>query len=176
MKKPGLIVAAYPGMGQEIYASIYDDFYILSSYDYNKESESWAKDYVKDALKCVEHDKCKVCFIDPHKAVIKHLGELKKPFIIFYPGTPKDITLRTLATSYFRTPTVSTGKALADVVLNHDERISELRLYPNSIQFSNGFINEELIKQLIDMDDDDRRKVMNALGVMKTTPKSELKS
>jgi hypothetical protein len=62
------------------------------------------------------------------------------------------------------------------VVLNHDERIKELRLYPNSIQFSNGFINEELIKQLIDMDDEGRLKVMKALGVMKTTPKSELKS
>ena len=176
MKKPGLIVAAYPGMGQEIYTSIYDDFDMISSYDYNKENEDWAKEYVQDVINCVERGKCKVCFIDPHKAVIKHLGELKKPFIIFYPGTPKDTTLRTLATLYFRTPTVSTGKALADVVLNHDERIKELRLYPNSIQFSNGFINEELIKQLIDMDTEGRLKVMRALGVMKTTPKSELKS
>ena len=74
---------------------------------------------------------------------------------------------------YFRNPSVSNGKSLADVVLNHDQHIGELRLYPNSVSFSTGIINEDFLKQILEMDMESRTKVIKALKVMKTSPKRE---
>jgi hypothetical protein len=173
MKKPGLIVAAYPGMGQEIFTAIFPTYVQLSMHDYRRENEDWAKQYAKDAFDLVNNGECEVCFIDPHKNVIKYLGELTQSFMIFYPGTKKDAILKNLAIMYFRNPSVSNGKSLADVVLNHDQHIGELRLYPNSVSFSTGIINEDFLKQLLEMDMESRTKVIKALKVMKTSPKRE---
>ena len=173
MKKPGLIIAAYPGMGQEIYTAIYDNYLQLSIHDYKRDNEDWAKKYAEDAVDLVTKTQCEVCFIDPHKKVLESLGELNHPFLIFYPGTKKEQLLKTLAIIYFRNPSVRTGKYLADVVLNFEEQIADLRLYPNSISLANSIVNEDFIKQILDMNNEERIKVIKALKVMKTTAQRE---
>lgn len=169
MKKPALIIAAYPGMGQEIFSSIYDNYKVISMHEFTKKEDNWADTYVKHILEAIEEDGIDVCLVDPHKTVITKLGELRKPFLIFYPGTDKTSIMKMLATLYFRNQSVVNAKYLADVVLNHDDAIEDLRKYPNSILISNGILSYDLIEQLIAMDEEGRNRIVTTLRKMKET-------
>lgn len=169
MKKQGILIAVYPGMGQEIFTHVYNDYVMVSLSDYRKDNPDYIKTYVEDALRLVTNGENSVCFIDTNTEVIKHLGELQIPFLIFYPGTPKDSILRNLSNIFLKNPSISTGKTIADVILHYDNKIAELRLYNNSIMFTKGIISDEVVKDFIKMDEVQFKDFIKNLAVMKIT-------
>ena len=173
MKKPGLIVAAYPGMGQEIFTNVYHDYVMISLSTYRKDNPDYLKTYIEDALGLISDGTNTVCFIDTDTDVIKELGEMNIPFLIFYPGTPKDTVLRNLANMYLKNPSVSFGKTIADVILHYETKIAELRLYNNSIMFNAGIVSDEVVKNLIKMSEQERQKFIENLAIMKITSKEK---
>ena len=172
-KKTGLIIAVYPGMGQEIFTNVYNDYIMISLSDYRKDNPDFVKTYVEDALRLVSDGANSVCFIDTDTEVIKELEEMNIPFLIFYPGISKDTLLRNLANMYLKNPSVSFGKTIADVILHYETKIAELRLYNNSIMFNAGIISDEVVKNLIKMSEDERQKFIENLAVMKITSKEK---
>ena len=175
----GIIIAAYPGMGQEVYTSMYDNYVILNVHDAYIVHDGYGNQrvdvegYVRDAMNLVSNPDghYDVCFVDPITDVIEELKEYKKPFFILFPTTKKESILKTLAIMYHRNPSVANGQALTDVILNHDHRIEVLKSYPNSIVSTTGIINQTLITELLTMDEKGRFGVMSALASMKSKVK-----
>lgn len=176
-RKPGILIAVYPGMGQEIFTNVYHDYVMINLSDYRKDNPDYIKTYIEDAVRLVSDGTNSVCFIDTNTDLIKELGEMDIPFLIFYPGTSKDAVLRNLANMYLKNPSVSFGKTIADVILHYETKIAELRLYNNSIMFSNGIVSDEVIKNIIKMNPLERLDFIKSLAVMKVTAKqgAELK-
>lgn len=174
MKKQGLIIAAYPGMGQEVFASINDAYLVMGArnetYQKTAATPVWAYvDYAEDAMKLVsDTGRYDVCFIEPHEDVLNYLNTIGyNTYIIAYPGCSKDSVLRTIASMYMRNPSTELGMALADVAIHFDRDVAALRKYPNSIMFKGGLINNDLLTQLVNMEPIDRKKVIQALSVIK---------
>jgi hypothetical protein len=169
--KQGLIILAYPGMGQTIYPDVYSTYKHLSVHQgFIGKSKNWEEHYVKAAINLINEDDCDVCFIDAYvstNAIIKELEKVKQPFLIFYPGTSKESLLRSMALVYLKKPTQDNAMALADVILNHDHRIANLRQYSNAIMSSTGIVNEEVLERLVEMDNDTRLKTMMAMVKIK---------
>lgn len=151
-KKSGLIIAAYPGMCQALFTSEYTNYTTLSVYEYDKSGEDWVKDFVSQAIFIITKAQFDVCFIEPHHKVLEYLKSINQEFFIFYPLTPKESILKILAITYRNQSTVANGNALADVVLNHDVNIADVRKYSNAVAFSKGIINDSFLKELLSLD------------------------
>lgn len=174
MKKNGVIIAAYPGMGQEIFAEIYENYEHLKYSEFTKEMDELHTDlderaYANAAIDMVSVHKggMDICFVDAHTDVIKYLGQTDVAFITFYPITSKESIVQRMATMHNRKPSVYTAETLAYVIANHDEKIEELRLYSNSIASGTGILNEDLLKDFVKMDERERIAVIQSFTIMK---------
>ena len=176
--KPGLIIAAYHGMGQEAYLAIHDDYDQLTKEDYyisvDKDYSKWVSKYVDDAIFAVTTVGLKVCFISTDEDILNELIKRDQEFYIFYPSPiTKQQVIERVTKTYFRSPTIVSGNALTDVVAGFDNDINRLREFSNSMMSSTGIINEEVLNNLIEMDTISRNGVLRALKAMKSVPKKE---
>lgn len=175
----GFIVAAYPGMGQEIYLSIYDDFKVLYLDEYDLTKPEDVTRYVNDAIRLVSGGGIKICFVMPQKQIIEELYKTQEPFLIIYPNIPKDKFLLRMFEMYDKPRSMYKdrfNKMIADVIKNYDKDIENLKLYFNSIASGNGIINEEVLKRFYEMQDlKKRRSVLMAIGTLKDMKASALK-
>jgi len=175
-KVRGFIVAAYPGMGQEVYLSIYDDYKILSLDDYNLESEDWAMKYAEDAIKMVTIYGFKICFVVPKKEILGALYYLNEAFLVVYPAIDKDKFLLRMFEMYSKIMSPKHAQEIADVIKDYDEDIKELKLYFNSVSSSTGIINEEVLNRFIEIQDLKKRKdILLAIGSLKDMKASAYK-
>ena len=176
-RKEGLIIAAYPGMGQSVYTSIYDNYKSLSIHDYETTKES-AKQYIEDAINLLTDEKnpCSVVFVDAVSVVLDELSSIGRSFFIFYPATKKESVLELLAKTYYNYPTKANGYYLSEVILYHKVMVKMLQRYPNSMSSVTGIINEEIITKLLAMSEKERLGVMNAIGKMKEHKSEEAKT
>lgn len=175
----GFIVAAYPGMGQEIYLSIYDDYTVLYLDDYDLTAEDWPTKYVEDAIRLISGGGIKICFVMPRKEIIEKLHEIQEPFLIVYPSIPKDNFLLRMFEMYSKPRSMHKNRfdnMLADVIKNYDKDIDNLKLYFNSISSSTGIVNEEVLKRFVNIPTNKKRQdVLTAIGTMKDMKASALK-
>jgi len=177
LRKRGIIIAVYPGMGQDLISDIYDEYVYMdvSSLDFydSDNHKTNTKTYIEDAIDIVSVEKGKysVCFVDATDEILEALASFNEPYVIFYPVTPKESILKMLAQMYVANPSAGRAKTIADVILHHEERINELRLYPNSIGASTGIINEDLVNDLVSMSYEERLQVIRAFSMMKTSSK-----
>ena len=151
----GFIVAAYPGMGQEIYLSIYDEYKVLYLDDYDLTADDWPKKYVEDAIRLgFPEVVLKYVLLCLEKEIIEKLHEIQEPFLIVYPSIPKDKFLLRMFEMYSKPRSMHKNRfdnMLADVIKNYDKDIDNLKLYFNSISSSTGIINEEVLKRFVEI-------------------------
>lgn len=173
MKKEGLIIAAMAGMGQEVYTSVFDKHLLLNLYDYQRgPNDSTHEDvYIEYAMNAIaavsETGWYDVVFIEPRSEVLAYLNLQGKAFIVAYPGCTKDKILRNLASTYLRNPSTLTGKAMAETIISFDTTVARLRGERNSIMFSTGLLNHDVITQMLTIAPLDRATIINSLGVKK---------
>lgn len=167
MKKPGLIVVAYQGMGKTTLTKQNPNYFDLESSGYPRDNQEWYKNYVKDAIKKVTEEGYDICFLSSHEVVRDYLTTIKQPFLIFYPIAKKSTMLDRLAKRYFEDPSVKNGKALANAVLDYEKNVMDLMAYRNSIASKDGFIDNTLLEKLIKLPVEDRLKVMYVMASIK---------
>jgi len=178
---PGLIIAAYPGMGQEALQEVHCNYIVLDVYKYDVKNPLEIKKYVQEAIDLVTKPRISsfsssrfdVCFVDADIRVIDELDTRNQPFLIYYPANDKETVIKRLAVMYNNNQSVRLGKSLADVVLNHETKITELRLYSNAIASKFGLINNNLLTELIAMPYESRTKIVSAIGELRTAKKQE---
>jgi len=175
LKKPGIIIAVYPGMGQEVYSKFYDNYFHLESYPYYTKKMPRGKSqgmmYALDAINKVQQEDYDICFVDAHTDVLNYLKGLNQDFIIFYP-TPtqkKEVVLERIARIYSNRMSLYSAGLLVYVTKNHVKKINDLRMYPNSIASSKGILNEELLLEISRATPLERRKIIEVFSEMKKT-------
>lgn len=169
--RPTLLIAAYPGMGQDALEVKHKDYGFLSTFDYPKEAdgwdEGWSRKFAVELIRLVKLGEKKVYFFDPHPDVITHLEDLGQELFIFYPNTNKNSVLGILAVIYCRNASFRNGKALADVALNYETHMQVLKMYYNSVAFSTGLIEPSFLNQLIALNATGRANVLAKIKDMK---------
>lgn len=192
--KKGVLIAAYPGMGQDIleHETRYVKTFQLSGHEYIKtdidyevynisnrkkftpeEYKRNIENFIGYVLTYIDKETNDyVYFVDAHPDIIDELISVDYPFLIFYPGVSRkryydqwfSNTTVYLGSHYGRTTT----HKLSDWITNYTKKINKLSSYDNAINIKLGFLSEPFIQSFRELDGiNDIVQVINTLQLIK---------